>query len=313
MKFSIKQRIASVLLMISSILTPLCVTPVLAGDFFSDVAAPLLTEWWYGDERAYDFGIDDTADLWENLKQIFFPDAEWANQIWKLVRNIMAWLLVLALIYTWAQFVLYGNQPEEVNKNLLNLWFIVIGALAIFLSVWILDTLLNVRNIWWVWSNPQWTWLVDKFEDLALLILWILKWFAFFLWIIFLAYNWIKMLYATWAEDKIKLAWQWVTNVIVALLFIKLIDYLYYIAAQSNFWSSASSLIVQVAQTLWYIIGIWFVLAIIYAWYLMITWQWNDERIWQAKSLIKSVAVIWLVILIFLLVIFQLFADIGTA
>jgi hypothetical protein len=294
-------------------LAPLCATPVLAGDFLSDVAVPLLTEWWYGDERAYDFGIDDTADLWENVRKIFFPDATGDNQIWKFIRNIMAGLLVLALIYTWAQFVLYGNQPEEVSKNLLNLVFIVIGALAIFLSVWTLDTLLNISNIDWVWSNAQWTWLVNKFEDLALLILWILKWFAFFLWIIFFAYNGIKMLYAVWAEDKIKLAWQWLLNVIVALLFIKLIDYVYFIAAQSNFWTSASSLIVQIAQTLWYIIGIWLVLSIIYAWYLMITGQWNDERIGQAKSLIKSVAVIGLVILIFLLVIFQLFADIWTA
>lgn len=312
MKFSLKQRIASGLLLISTVLAPLCATPILAGDFLSDVAAPLLKEWWYGDERAYDFGIDDSADLRENVRKIFFPDATGDNQIWKFVRNIMAWLLVLALIYTWAQFVLYGNQPEVVSKNLLNLVFIVIGALAIFLSVWILDTLLNIRNISGVWwSDPNS--LVSKFEDLALLILWILKGFAFFLWIIFLAYNGIKMLYATGAEDKIKLAWQWILNVIVALLFIKLIDYVYFIAAQSNFWSSASSLIVQIAKTLWYLIGIGLVLSIIYAWYLMITGQWNDERIGQAKSLIKSVAIIGLVILIFLLVIFQLFADIWTA
>lgn len=312
MIFFFKQRIASFLLLATVTLSSMFVVPVFAWDFVSDVVTPLLTEWWYGDERAYDFGIDDTADLWENFKKIFFPDANADNQIWKLVRNIMAGILVLALIYTWAQFVLYGNQPDEVSKNLLNLLFIVIGALAIFLSVWILDTLLNIRSINGVWWNDPNS-LVSRFEDLALLILWILKWFAFFLAIIFLAYNGVKMLYATGAEDKIKLAWQWILNVVVALLFIKLIDYVYFIAAQSDFWWAASNLIVQIAKTLWYIIGIWLVLSVIYAGYLMITGQGNDERIWQAKSLIKSVAVIGLVILIFLLVIFQVFADIWTA
>lgn len=310
MIFSIKQCIASFLLIAMSILSSLFVTPVFAWDFLSDVAAPLLTEWGYGDERAYDFGIDDTADLRENLKMIFYPDANADNQIWKFFRNILAGLLVLAIIYTWAQFVLYADQPEEVNKNLLNLVFILIGALAIFLSVWILDTLLNIRNVSWVWwSDPNS--LTSKISDIALLVLGVMKGFAFFLAIIMVAYNGIKMLYAVWAEDKVKAAWQWVLNVVMALLFIKIIDYLYYIAWQSNFWDSASTLITQVSRVLGWVLWLWFVLAIIYAWYLMITWQWNDERIGQAKSMIKSVAVIGLVILIFLLVIFQIFWDIG--
>jgi hypothetical protein len=293
-----------------SVLSSLFVTPVFAWDFLSDVAAPLLTEWGYGDERAYDFGIDDTQDLRENLKKIFYPDATADNQIWKLLRNILAGVLVLAIIYTWAQFVLYADQPEEVNKNLLNLVFILIGALAIFLSVWILDTLLNIRNISGVWwSDPNS--LTSKFSDVALLVLWVLKGFAFFLAIIMVAYNGLKMLYSVGAEDKVKAAWQWVLNVVMALLFIKIIDYLYYIAWQSNFWDSASILITQISRVLGWVLWVWFVLAIIYAWYIMITWQWNDERIGQAKSLIKSVAVVGLVILIFLLVIFQIFWDIG--
>lgn len=309
MNFSIKQWIASFLLLSMSILSSLFVTPVFAWDFLSDVAAPLLTEWGYGDERVYDFGIDDTADLWENFKMIFYPDANADNQIWKLLRNILAGILVLAIIYTWAQFVLYADQPEEVNKNLLNLVFILIGALVIFLSVRLLDTLLNIRNISGVWwSDPNS--LTSKFSDIALLVLWVLKGFAFFLAIIMVAYNGIKMLYAVGAEDKVKAAWQWVLNVVLALLFIKIIDYLYYIAWQSNFWDSASTLITQVSRVLGWVLWVWFVLAIIYAWYIMITWQWNDERIGQAKSLIKSVAVVGLVILIFLLVIFQIFGDI---
>ena len=201
-----------------------------------------------------------------------------------------------------------GRAPQ----NLLNLVFILVWALAIFLSVRILDDLLNIRNISGVgWSDPNS--LVSKFEDAVLLILWILKGFAFFLWIILLAYNGVKMLYAVWAEDKIKLARQWILNVIVALIFIKLIDYVYFIASQSNFWNLASTLIVQIARALWYILWIWFVLGVIYAWYLMITGQWNDDQINQWKSIIKSIAVIALVILIFLLVIFQIFADVWTA
>lgn len=285
------------------------ISPVQAGDFRSDVATPLLSEWGYGDERAYDFGIDDEGDLWDNVRKLFFPDASADNQIWKLLRNILVWVLVLLFIYTGAQILFNADKAEEVNKQLLNLIFIIIGALLIFLSVWILDTLLNIRDIDGVFGTQDNT-LISKFESAMLLVLWILKGLAFFLAIVMVAYNGIKMLYATGAADKVKVAGQWVLNVVLALLFIKIVDYLYYITSQQNFASAASELIVQVTRVLGYVLWVWLVLWIIYAGYTMITWQGNDERIGQAKAMIKTVAIVWLVVLLFLLVIYQLFNDI---
>jgi hypothetical protein len=66
-------------------------------------------------------------------------------------------------------------------------------------------------------------------------------------------------------EEKITAARQGLINVLLALVFIKIIDYLYYIALSGEFQSKAIDFIVQASKFITYIIGVCFILALIYA------------------------------------------------
>ncbi len=111
-------------------------------------------------------------------------------------------------------------------------------------------------------------------------------------------------------EDKQKAARTGILNVIIALLFIKIIDYIYFIAQQESFGNLSMDLVVQSSKFLAYIAGIIFVIALIYAGYLYLTAGGSDDQIKKATNIIKTVFVVILMILLFLLVVFQVVKDI---
>jgi uncharacterized membrane protein (DUF485 family) len=81
-------------------------------------------------------------------------------------------------------------------------------------------------------------------------VLGFLKGFAFFLAIIMMVYYGYKMMIAFDQEDKIKAARTGILNVVLALVFIKVIDFLYYIAQKEDFGDQANSLILVVVKFL---------------------------------------------------------------
>jgi len=113
-------------------------------------------------------------------------------------------------------------------------------------------------------------------------------------------------------EDKQKAARTGILNVIIALLFIKVIDYIYFIAQQESFGNLSMDLVVQSSKFLAYVAGIVFVVALIYAGYLFATAGGSDDQIKKATNIIKTVFVVILMLLLFLLVIYQVVKDIVT-
>jgi hypothetical protein len=71
-------------------------------------------------------------------------------------------------------------------------------------------------------------------------------------------------------EDKIKAGRRGILNIVLALLFIKLIDFIYYVVAQPSFSAPIKDLIIQAATFLGRIFGAIVMLAVIVAGYLMI-------------------------------------------
>jgi len=275
--------------------------------FKKDFANPLLKEskaW----ERLFDLDIDMDKWLFANMKKIFYPDGDW-GRLRITLRNIMVWVLLVFLVWAWVYFLLFApGDEEELKRAWKNLIFIVYGAALIFLVVWILWTALNLGGIHGAtWEDGA---LLKTFEsNVVLFILSFLKWFAFFMAIIFLVWYGYKMMQAFSEEEKLKAARTGILNVFIALILIKVIDYVYFIAQQHNFKNAIIEFIVQVSKFLWYLWGIMFVIAIIYAGYQFITAWWNDDKITKAKTVIKSVFVIILIILLFMLVIYQVFND----
>jgi len=106
---------------------------------------------------------------------------------------------------------------------------------------------------------------MDKANNLALVILSFLKAIAFFVALFFIVRYGFQIISAVGEEEKVTAARQGVINVLLALIFIKIIDYLYYIALSGDFKNKAVDFIVQASKFLTYIIGTCFILALIYA------------------------------------------------
>lgn len=280
------------------------------ADFLSDYANPLLQKGGNGDEKAYTFNIKDDNKIIDNIKALFYPsdDGVSGGQLRSFLRTIAVAIFFALLVWAWFQFILNADNVDGVKKARMSLLYILLGAAIFFLARWLLAKLLNVWNvegIYGEWGNT----VVDKANNLAVVILSFLKAIAFFVALFFITWYGFEMINAVGEEDKVKAARQWITNVLLALVFIKIIDYLYYIALSGDFKNQAIEFIVQASKFLTYLIGVCFVLALLYAGYLMLASSWNDDNAKKWTSIVKAVFVIGLLLLLFMLVIHQIFQD----
>lgn len=85
-------------------------------------------------------------------------------------------------------------------------------------------------------------------NNVLLMVLSVLKAMAFFLAIVFIVFHGYQMISAFDSEEKVKAARTGIVNVLLALIFIKIIDYVYFIAQEPSFVKDAVSLIVQISK-----------------------------------------------------------------
>lgn len=268
-------------------------------------------------ETVFDIGIDRELSLMDNIKRLFYPssttitDAEWnivvvppGGSLWTLIRSLGFIILFIFLVVAWINFIMSAKESDASKKAFSSLIYILYGAFLVFWVTWILGSVLNIGGIQW---SGQ---LIDSVQNwLFLQILSFFKVLAFFAAIIMLAVSWFRMMAAMDKSDKVKIAQKWAINVVIALVFIKIIDYVFYIAQTPAFWTKAADMIVNVAVVLGRILGSLFVLALFYAWYLMISSSWKEEAFKKAKWIIINIFIIALVIFLFLLIVYQIFNE----
>ena len=287
-----------------------------AWDFLQEFANPLIDGAAGGDEAVFDLELQDDTGLMENLRLLFYPDAATGDggAIRRLIRIVSVGVLIALMVWAGARFIMSPDQEDELKKAQLNILFLFVGGFIIYASVRILGVALDlgsVSGIWWCdwWWCPDW--LLERGENnVMLLVLGVVKALAFFAAIVLISFHGYRMITAFGREEKMKEAQNGVLNVLMALVFIKIIDYLYYIAQLETFTSDAIELIVETSKFLGYVFGAALVLALIYAWFLLITSQGNDERISKAKKIVRGAVIAVVVILLFLLIVYQVFQDI---
>jgi heme/copper-type cytochrome/quinol oxidase subunit 2 len=118
-----------------------------------------------------------------------------------------------------------------------------------------------------------------------------------------------KMMSALDKEDKIKEGRKWLVNIIIALVLIKIVDYVFYIAQSVSFAAKASALILDVAKVLWWVLGIVFVLWLIFAGYSMFMSNGDEKAMKKTKSILMNIFMISLVLFFFLLIIYEIFKE----
>lgn len=265
-------------------------------------------------ETVFSICIDRNISLMQNVKNLFYPNqvasgACWATawgQLWDVVRVLGFIILFIFLVMTGVSFIMNAKEPDWAKKAFSSLIYILYGAFLIFGVTWILWTVLNIGNLQ---GSGQ---LVDRVQNVLFLqILSFFKVFAFFVAIIMLVVSGFRMMAAMDKSDKVAIARKWAINVVIALVFIKVIDYIFYIAQTPAFGTKAADMIVNVAVVLWWILGSLFVLSLFYAGYLMITSWGKEDAFKKAKWIIVNIFVISLVIFLFLLIVYQVFNEFG--
>ncbi len=294
---------------------------VYAADFARDFVAPLLT--W--DASVYGELMNKISlekSFLDNLKEIFFPpvfgdESVDGGEIWQMLRTIWVWVLVLAIIWAWARLVLFWFDTEESGKSLKNLMYIWYWAALLFGAIWILDTLLNV----WDFDGVIWSFddgIVNKIENnIILQVIWFLKAFAFFAAIIMIFYYAYMIMTSLDQEEQVTKARSWILNVLIALVLIKVIDFIYFVVQK---WE-VEKLLIGTDWTPWFLTWVTTFLSfafgaiifflLIYIWFLYITSAGDEERIKNAKTLLKNVVLVMLVVFLMFLIIYQFFGDIS--
>lgn len=265
-------------------------------------------------ETVYNLWIDSSKSLKHNIRCLFYPNANnvpdcdspvawWL--IWNVFRYIWFWILVLFLVIIWAKLIVWWT--DKAKENLKSLIYLLYWAVLFFWSTWILGISLHVETLQWtadLVDAAQW----DS-SSLGFKIVSLFKALAFFVAIIMIVIHWAKMMATSDKADKAKEWFKWVVNVLAALILIKIVDYVYYIAQMDDFVTRASDFILEAAKIFGFIVWALLVLMTFYAWFLFITDQWKWEAMKKAKNIIIGIVLVATVIFMLLLIMYQIFAE----
>lgn len=250
--------------------------------------------------------IKSTVSLKDNIINIFYPSrlVGW-GKIYNLIRNVGVGILVLFIILNGMYMVRFADTEKKLDEARMNFLYMWYGALLVFGAV----RLLNLVNIWW---DTGWVaQLVSNVQNKLLFqILTFLKAAAFFVAILMIIYYGLQIVRAYEKEDKLKEGKNGIINVLAALIFIKVIDYLFYIAEQGSFKTQAIQLIVSTSKIMWRILGAISILYVIYAWFQLVTSQWDESKYKWAINTLRSIFLVGITIMLFLLITYQLFTDV---
>ena len=268
------------------------------------------TEKWVS-SVAYDpswVDVKSNTDLKSNILSLFFPS--WADGWWVIyeyLKNIWIAVIVIYLIILWANLLFNPDKEKDVQKNLKSFWMIAFWIILFFWANWLVSSIWDFNNaeqtLWQTWGN-----LTDNILKTVIIFLKNLTYFIAIWMVIFYGY---RMIVSSNMDDKVKAARTWVLNVAIALVIIRVIDYLYYISTQKTFKNDMTSFIVTATKVVWWLLWVVMIIMIIYAWIQLITSRWDEAVYKKATTTIRNVFIVWLVIMIFLLIIFQVFSNLG--
>ena len=267
-------------------------------------------------ETVFSICIDKNVSLMENIKRLFYPSninvsgCEWTTSNGWLIRDVLKVLWFIALfiyiIFAWISLLMNMWDSKELSKAFKNFIYIWYWAFLFFGSVRLLWSVLNISTLQ---GTEQF---VDKVNNsLFFQILSFFKTMAFFWAIIMIVVYWFQVMYASDDDTKVKKAVTWIRNVVIALVLIKIIDYIFYIAQTPDFVTRWADFIIDVAKILWFIVWALFVIYLFYAGFMLITWSWDEAKRKKAKTILTIIVLSAVVIFIFLLILYQIFKEFG--
>ncbi len=283
----------------------------LALDFTRDFRNELLTDPTGGNETVYSpgsFNISADRTLSENIRLAFYPSND-SSVLLRVIRVIMIWVLVVYFAWTGIDFMLNPNDEGKNKAARRSFMYLLFGAFLVWWVTWILWRWLAIDNLSWWTENASTVFVNNLIWRVIFQVLSFLKAFAFFYAIIITMWYGFNMIRALDKEDAIKSAKRWVMNVLLALIFIKVIDFVFFIAQDYSFVSRAKTFMMSIAKALWYILWAVMVITLIYTGFKYLTAQWDESKVKDAKNILSTIFYVILIVFLFLLVAWQIIAE----
>ena len=280
---------------------------------FEDHFAKPLIEWKTNDgqwtERVFNIAsVSRDKDIRENVEALFFP--KWNGGALREILKYVGYFLVFISIVTAAsKLVISAKKPDDLKAALSSFTTILVGSALYFGVVWIFSTLIKIPGINQTWGLRD---TVISGSGLLFFVMSLLKAGAFFYAIVMIVWTGFQMMNPTSGEE-----WEWggkklmtnLTGVIAALVGLKVVDFLYYIASQQNFTQQAGGFILTIAKFLAYLSGTVIVLMIIYAGYQLVIDGGKWENFKKAKNTLINILLAVVSLFFFLFVLYQIFAE----
>lgn len=265
-------------------------------------------------EKVFDIAcVSKTNTFKENVECLFFPKATAAKgavaggYLRSIIKYVGYILVFIYLVMSAIRLVISGKKSENLKAELNNFVYIMIGAALFFWAVWLFSQLINLSAI------DQTTGLKDNLVSntgILFFVLTFLKWAAFFFAIVMIVITGFQMMNPSSGEEGWgKKLFKNLAAVIAALVGMKVVDFLYYIASQQDFTKRAGEFIIQIAKMLGYLSGSVIVIMIIYSGYLLVVDGGKWENFKKAKNTLINIVLAVGSLFLFLFVIYQIFSE----
>lgn len=262
---------------------------------------------WKGTEKVFNISVvSRDKTIRENIEALFFPAGN-GGVIWDILRYVGYFLVFIAIVMAATKLIISAKKPDDLKAALSSFVTILVGSALYFWVVWIFTTLFKIPGINWT-SGLRDT-VVDG-SGLLFFIMTLLKAGAFFYAVVMIVWTGFQMMNPTSGEEWWgKKLIQNLTGVIAALVGLKVVDFLYYIASQQNFTQQAWDFILTIARFLAYLSGTVIVLMIIYAGYQLVIDGGKWENFKKAKNTLINILLAVVSLFFFLFVLYQIFAE----
>ena len=266
-------------------------------------------------EKVFDIScVSKTNTFKQNVECLFFPtptsagDGAVAGGYLRGIIKYVGYVLVfIYLVMSAIRLVISGKKSENLKAELNNFLYIMIGAALFFWAVWLFSQVINLSAI------DQTSGLKDNLVSntgILFFVLTFLKWAAFFLAIVMIVITGFQMMNPSSGEEGWgKKLFKNLAAVIAALVGMKVVDFLYYIASQQDFTKRAGEFIIQIAKMLGYLSGSVIVIMIIYSGYLLVVDGGKGENFKKAKNTLINIVLAVGSLFLFLFVIYQIFSE----
>ena len=249
----------------------------------------------------------------ENVECLFFPKATAAKgavaggYLRSIIKYVGYILVFIYLVMSAIRLVISGKKSENLKAELNNFLYIMIGAALFFWAVWLFSQVINLSAI------DQTSGLKDNLVSntgILFFVLTFLKWAAFFFAIVMIVITGFQMMNPSSGEEGWgKKLFKNLAAVIAALVGMKVVDFLYYIASQQDFTKRAGEFIIQIAKMLGYLSGSVIVIMIIYSGYLLVVDGGKGENFKKAKNTLINIVLAVGSLFLFLFVIYPIFSE----